>query len=186
MIQPAVVDNFLDNYEDLKQLSLTCKFEDVVNPADGVTYPHIFKDIPVDVQTAVKSKLEDLFGKSLTINFMFMRMSPEGVRVPHIAHTDNSMGKYSLMLYLNEGSGTSFLKHWRTGICIAPADQSCVDLMSRDANNMEEWVALNTVESKENRACIFDAEYFHCAQPIGGFGKTQQDSRIVLTAFFDD
>ena len=50
---------------------------------------------------------------------MFMRMSPEGVHVPHAAHHDGSMGNYRMMLYLNREpdcqGGTELLSYLTTG-----------------------------------------------------------------------
>lgn len=175
-----VIDDFLDSYSELKELSLTCSFDDKTNSVDGVTYPHIFEGIPDNIREEIIVKI----GSSR--EFMFMRMSPKGVSVPHIAHTDNSMGDYSLMLYLNSGpGGTSFLRHKQTGICYAPEDEVFVGLVSQDINSIDAWAITESVPMKENRALIFNSHFFHRAEPIGGFGDTQLNSRIVLTCFYD-
>ena len=175
-----IIDNFLDSYDELKRYSLSCRFEDVANPVDGVIYPNICTEIPKRVQDEILSKINtDSF-------YMFLRMSPRGVRVPHIAHTDNSMGDSSLMLYLNDGvGGTSLLRHKLTGCCYAPEDPGFAEILSHDVNNQDSWAVTDSVDMVQNRALIFDAHRFHRADPVFGFGSDQSNSRIVLTCFYD-
>ena len=175
-----VIDGFLDSYKELKELSLSCEFADRENPVDGVVYPHIFDDIPEHIKDEIREKIQP------RRDFMFMRMSPENAHAPHIAHTDNSMGKYSLMLYLNDGpGGTSLLRHKKTGICYAPEDGEYTAIAQADMNRIDAWAVTEHIPMKQNRAAVFDAHYFHRADPVGGFGSTQADSRIVLTCFYD-
>ncbi len=181
-----IIDDFLSSYQVLKQHSLSCCFSDITNPVDGVVYPFINVDIPEIAKAEINKKLCELFG-SVNINASFLRMSPEGVRVPHMAHTDISMGRYSLMLYLNDADGgTGILCHKKTGISYTPEDQYFVDIVTQDQNNPEAWNVVDMARMKQNRAAIFDANRYHCALPFGGFGSNQSNSRIVMTVFFDD
>ena len=180
----AVFSDFLDHFEELRSFSKECEFSAIENPVDKAVYPFICRDLPIQVEHDVHSALENRIGRKPEINTLFMRMSPAGVHVPHIAHTDNSMGKYSLMLYLNDQGGTSFLRHKETGICAAPESQKFVELVSKDQNEIEKWDRVYTVLASPNRALIFESNFFHCADPVGGFGTDQSDARIVLTAFF--
>ena len=123
-----------------------------------------------------------------------MRRSPSGVDVPNIVHTDNSHGQTSLMLYLQDKpdltgyrmdiAGTAFLRHRLLGIAYAPTVDELVGLCVKSANNITHWTVHSRCEMKANRACIFDAGWFHCAEPVGGFGEGES-ARCVLTAFFD-
>jgi hypothetical protein len=182
-----ILDNFLENYRELKNHAISCSFSDVVNPVDGVTYPFINKEIPESIVNEAKEKLAEIFGE-IKINAIFLRMSPAGVSAPHMAHTDISMGRYSLMLYLNENNsaGTGLLVHKETGIAFTPESQYFADIVVSDQNNCDAWHVTEMAKMKENRAAIFDANRFHCALPVGGFGESQSESRIVLTVFFDD
>jgi len=182
-----IIDSFLENYSELKKHSLSCSFSDIVNPVDGVAYPFINKDIPESIVSEAQEKLSEIFG-DVKINAIFLRMSPAGVGVPHMAHTDISMGRYSLMLYLNDkdGAGTGLLTHKETGIAFTPESQYFADIVIADQNNCDAWHITEMAHMKENRAAIFDANRFHCALPVGGFGDSQSESRIVLTVFFDD
>ncbi len=182
-----VFDNFLENYDSLKDYSLTCKFEDIENDIDSVVYPDICKDIPEAIKNEVFDKLSQVKGKRISNPILFMRMSKEGVRVPNVAHTDSSMGKYSMMLYLNSNkdSGTTFLRHIDTGIAFSPSNESFLGILKEDSNNLSAWGRYDRVVSLENRALVFDSDRVHCAEPVGGFGDKQINSRIVLSCFYD-
>lgn len=181
-----VIDGFISSYGDLREYANTAKFETEVNPVDGVEYPHICKEIPQAIRSEIIIKLSKAVGKMINVGAMFMRMSPEGVNVPHMAHTDNSMGAYSCMLYMNDNdfAGTSLLRHRETGISYAPESDKYLGPVLKDQNNVSAWVKIAGVTMKQNRAFIFDAGNFHCAEPVGGFGDTQENSRLVLTVFF--
>jgi len=179
-----IIDNFLESYQELKDYSLVADFTGITNHVDGVTYPHINADIPEAVRAELTKKLKEIFGREPESAMMFMRQSPKGCHAPHIAHTDNSMGIYSLMLYMNDHEGgTAFIRHKETGIMYAPESQEIVELVQKDQNNPEKWAVVDMAHMKENRAVIFDAGKFHCAMPIGGFGEGAE-SRCVLTVFF--
>lgn len=179
-----IFDGFLESYQELKDYSLAADFTGITNPVDGVTYPHINADIPEAVKSELTRKLTEILGREPESAMMFIRQSPEGCHVPHIAHTDNSMGIYSLMLYMNDHEGgTAFIRHKETGIMYAPESSAIVELMQKDQNDPEKWAVVDMANMKENRAVIFDAGKFHCAMPIGGFGKGAE-ARAVLTVFF--
>lgn len=178
------VDDFLEGFDELKAFEKDAQFEDVENPYDGVVYPLICQNIPDTIMDEIKAKLSAHLGRDPDISASFLRRSPEGVHVPHVAHTDQSMGDYSLMLYLGDGDGgTAFLRHSETGIMYQPQSPAFVELAARDQNNLEAWKSVSMTPMKANRACIFDAGLFHCALPIGGFGQGNS-ARTVLTVFF--
>lgn len=182
----VVIDNFLSCFDELKEYSLVCRFGDIVNPADGVVYPHINLGIPSAVLNEIKEKINKIFGAA-TINYAFLRMSPKGAFAPQAVHTDCSMGKYSLMLYLNNADGgTAMMAHKASGISQAPMDAAFLAVTTPDKNNIDAWEIIDIAEMKENRAAIFDAKKYHCALPVGGFGESQPESRIVMTVFFND
>jgi hypothetical protein len=179
-----IIDDFLGSYDDLKAHALAADFGGAVNPVDGVEYPHICADVPDAVRSEIIERLTSSLGREPESVTLFMRRSPEGCHVPHIAHTDNSMGLYSLMLYMNDAEGgTAFIRHRETGVMYAPESQDMVDFISRDQNSPEKWALVDMAHMKENRAVIFDAGKFHCAMPIGGFGEGSE-ARAVLTVFF--
>jgi hypothetical protein len=180
-----IIDNFLESYGALKDHIRCCNFSDIANPVDGVVYPFINLSVPDVVRSELDRRIESIIGRAPENSTVFLRRSPKGVSVPHVAHTDISMGRLSLMLYCNEyeGGGTAFLRHRETGICYSPESQEYVELMQKDQNSPDKWAVVDMAHMEENRAVIFDAGKFHCAMPVGGFGEGFE-ARTVLTVFF--
>lgn len=177
-------DNFLKNYDLLREFADSAEFKDEENPVDGVIYPMICAELPDEITKEVQEKV-----KPNNTFVLFMRMSPEGVHCPHIAHTDNSMGDFSLMIYLNRQEhckgGTSLIYHRQTGMAFAPEAPEMVGIARRDQNISDAWITHSHCAMAPNRAFNFPAQMFHRAEPIGGFGTTNHDSRLVLTCFYD-
>lgn len=181
----TTITDFLDSstYNRLKGYSQTCEFKDEVNEVDGVTYPYICRDIPDDIKQEILDKLTEILGIAPENPVMFMRMSPEGVKVPHFAHTDTAMGAYSFMLYLHDSIGTLLLRHCNTGMTYKPELDAFIEILKNDQNSMGAWAPYMHVNAKQNLAAVFDANLIHAAGP--SFGKDQKDARIVLTCFFN-
>lgn len=182
-----ILDNFIDSFDALKAHAKSAEYKDLKIGFDGVEYPNINIDIPPAVRAEVENKLSGVIGEAATDVTMFIRQSPQGVRVPHIVHSDNSLGTYSLMLYINDhspdGSGTAFMAHNESGIGYACTSPAFINIIRGDQNNLEAWRIVDMANMKPNRAVIFDATRLHAAMPVGGFGSGKL-SRTVLTAFF--
>lgn len=183
-----IIDEFLPAplYKRLKTHSLHAEFKDYQNEVDNVVYPLICTHIPIEISDAILGNIEHKTGQKIKHHTMFMRKMPKGMVVPHMVHNDISMGRYSLMLYMNEfyWYGTGLFRHRETGITYAPEKQEYVDILRKDMNNKEKWVMYNHVIGQSNRAFIFDAGLMHAALPTDGFGSTPEDTRTVLTCFF--
>lgn len=185
----TIVDDFVFDYLSLRRYADSAIYEDVVNPADGVVYPGICTQIPKDVISDITYRLGGVLGSGISVKTIFMRQSKEGVPVPHQAHNDLAMGRFSLMLYLNREEhcqgGTELVRHAETGLAEQPATEEGVEVWRRDANTPQAWARIALCEMRPNRAFIFDAALMHRALPIAGFGTTNEDARLVLTCFFD-
>lgn len=183
----VLADDFFIDFDVVRKHFDDAVYQDVVNPVDGVTYPGITM-LPAWMIVEVLQGVRKMMGWSPICRTIFARLSLAGTKAPHQAHTDNSMGQYSLMLYLNRPEdccgGTALLQHWN-GMERAPTEQADVDLAMRDTNIHSAWSPMLDVAMKTNRAFIFAADLFHRAEPVGGFGSTPQDGRLVLTMFFD-
>ena len=179
------IDSFLDFPDRLIAYSNRCEFKDEVNPVDGVVYPRICKDIPEEILNDVFFNITHRLGRAPIDPLCFMRQSPKGVPVPHKYHTDNSMGHYSMMIYLQDmpDAGTGLAQHVEMGLIMAPADQGQLEKAIKDCNDDSKWQIYKVAEMVKNKAVIFDSRLFHVALPIGGFGKAQ-GSRTVFTCFF--
>lgn len=185
-----VVDNFLSEsvLDELISYIEKASFGWLKNEVDGVQYPLICDKIPENIYSHIINAINKKVGFKPARPFMFMRMSPKGVPVSNIAHTDNSMGRFSLMLYLNKDKdakgGTALLEHIETGAKRITDDLELLEKVKRDSNNIEAWKVHKLFDMKKNRAAIFDSHYFHRAEPLGGFGENKENSRVVLTVFF--
>lgn len=179
------IDNFLGSYKELKEYAETADFRDIVNPVDGVVYPHICDSIPSHIRSEILGRIAFLIGREPENVTLFMRRSPKGVHCPHIVHNDISMGANSFMLYMDdrEDGGTAIVRHKKTGMMYQPESEEMVSIAIEDQNTPEKWAEMHTFKMKENSAALFDAGLFHCALPIGGFGDGVE-ARTVLTVFF--
>jgi hypothetical protein len=178
MLHSITLDNFSWRFDEIRSFADHANYEDVTNPVDGVVYPGICRDVP---EFDILNRLRRLrFLGPIENPTMFMRLSTEGTTPPHWAHSDESMGRYSLMLYLNRAEhakgGTALLRH-RDG-------EPDIEVWARDTNLPEQWEILSVCEMRPNRAFIFRSELWHAALPIGGFGKDATNGRLVLTVFF--
>jgi hypothetical protein len=178
-----VIDNFINNFHSLNDYAKGAEFKDEVNDIDGVVYPLICREIPESIYSSVIDAIGKNFKKPVK-PLMFMRRSPKGVHCPHKVHSDNSMGKYSLMLYMSDDvHGTSFLRHNVTGAKHVRYNDNIVGAIIEDQNNDDAWRVYQMNYGAVNRAVIFDAHLLHRAEPVGGFGDGD-NARTVLTCFF--
>jgi len=172
-----IIDSFLPDFDDFRAWADTQVYAPVVNPADGVEYPGICKDVPV---YGTRMRLQAIMQHPVKINAAFMRLSLAGVHVPHQSHHDGLMGQFSLMLYLNRPEhcrgGTSLVRH------VSGDDMAHWEA---DHSRPEMWQVYSMCEMAPNRAFIFRADLMHRAEPIGGFGDNPTNGRLVYTAFFD-
>jgi hypothetical protein len=184
-----VIDDFLVRFSQLRAFADSAPFTHITNPADQVVYPHICNEIPDAFRSEVSYQLASVFGATPDIKYLFLRMSPKGVPVPHEAHTDLAMGQWSLMLYVSRefhcDGGTALVRHKDSGLSVHPRTDQELAIWQRDHNNRDAWETDLLVKMVANRAFIFPAYLMHRAEPIGGFGRTRQDARMVLTAFFN-
>lgn len=175
------INNFLSGYEAFREYCDNLDYSGVENPADGVFYPGVSLEIPENIQQEVKSRIERAMDKEVSINAIFLRLSTKGMFAPHQAHHDGIMGQYSLMLYLNRPEhcmgGTSFVRH------ISGDDLARWEI---DHSDPTKWEITDLCVMEPNKACIFNAELMHRAEPIGGFGDSPENGRLVLTAFFNE
>ena len=180
----TIIDNFLDDFELLREYCDRVDYDGITNPQDGVFYEGVSIQIPEHIKDEVKEKIG-----SGHINAMFLRLRTKDTNEPHQAHTDAVMGSKSLMLYLSrledcEG-GTSLVMHKKTGLFDNPINHKQLDTWSEDMNNPEAWQITDMCSMRPNRAAIFDANLMHRAEPIGGFGDNAKNGRLVLSAVYD-
>lgn len=184
-----IVDDFFADFDAVRRWADCAKFEDVTSPVDGVVYPDLCGAIPPWILSEMLAGASDLLGWMPVCRTIFARLSVVGRVAPHQAHTDASMGQYSMMVYLNRpehcAGGTSILRHIETGAERNPTDAEGEAIWKRDTNVPDAWERTVMCGMKPNRALIFQADLYHRAEPIGGFGSNSKDGRTVLIMFFD-
>lgn len=183
----AIFDDFLECPLVAREEILAGKFEDYQSPWDSVVYPDINKNLPDWVKEYVGRRLAQITGGTVEVHAMFARATTSKTpAAPHKIHSDKIMGQYSAHIYLSrdwpEGAGTSFWDHVTEGP--KHTDETNVDVVVADANNASLWVPVFTAQGKFNRVILHDACYWHCAEPVGGWGDGLEDGRLVLTCFF--
>ena len=181
----AMFDGFFDEPEMVRKAILEREFSSVVNPADKVEYPFVCLDVPLAVRESFVGRLSMIVLRPIAPQVIFARLMPEGLEIPHHVHSDRGMGDYSAHVYLSEkwpeGSGTGFYTHETEG------HRECTETKKEnlDYKSMDKWEKNLFCQGQFNRLLIHDASFFHCAEPTNGFGKTKEDSRLVLTCFFN-
>jgi len=175
-----IEDNFLDDFPRFRAHCDRVRYVGETCPIDNKVYPGISTDIPPHVLEEIYFKIEYLMGCDIQPLFTFMRLTVEGEYIPHQAHNDADMAQWTFLLYLNRDDhcdgGTDFVRH---------VEGRDLEAWPTDHSIPEKWEIVEKCEMRENRACIFQAEKMHRAQPLGGFGKTKEDGRLVLVCFFN-
>lgn len=187
----AVFDNFFAQRQadELHAYLTSAKYEDYVSPTDGVTYPGILRDIPAEYSRVLATKLYLMLGEQIRPNVIFARLtSAAQTEAPNKVHSDRIMGAGACLIYMTrvlplQGSGTAFYRHFKYG------DKHTDEVIPAEiqTNVLADgiWQRRMFVRGEFNRALIYDSRLWHCAEPVGGFGRGPEDGRIVLTCFFD-
>lgn len=180
-----VIDDFLDGFEALREYADKADYRDVTNPVDGAVYPGIHYAMPEGVVADVVRSLGFL-GFNANVVQLFLRLSVDGAPVHNAVHTDVLTGDWTVLMYMNRPEhcrgGTSILTHV-DGMKQNPANEAEAEVWLRDSNTPERWNEEFLCPMKSNRAFIYPAALFHRAEPMGGFGDSPENGRLVMTAF---
>lgn len=180
-----VVDNFIDDFDAMRNHCDALSFSGEVNPFDGVEYPGISFDIPEDVKREVEQKVSEQLHRDLDF-IHFMRLTMDGVDIPHGAHDDAIMADVVVLLYLNRGEdcagGTELVRHIDTGMDASPTHEE-VDIWRRDTNRADSWEVTDMAEMRPNRAVFIQANRMHRASTPSGFGDCAANGRLVYSCF---
>jgi hypothetical protein len=108
----------------------------------------------------------------------FFRQSPEGQAEPNFIHSDEGMGEWTAILYLNptpaEGDGTAFWRYRPTGEIAGSARALPKDPAL--------WESCGLVEARFGRLVIFDSWLFHSRAIEANYGAGE-DARLIQVAF---
>jgi hypothetical protein len=186
ILHSMIVDSFLGDFNAARAHLDGAIFGDARNPQDGVVYPGICLDIPQ--REEVIARLSATLGHAIKLHWLFARISRAGEHAPHQAHTDVVMGQYTLILYMNRPEhcvgGTTILIH-KSGMHRHPQTEEERAMWQQDCNDAEKWWVVGGAPMMANRGFIVRSDVFHRSEPIGGFGQTPRDARMVIVGFFD-
>ncbi len=184
------IPDFLDDFDDWNEFARGLDYSGEVNEVDGVTYPDISSYVPEFLKVQIVENILKETGLRLKINTIFWRLTTEETdTAPHQAHTDSSMGRFTFVLYMQdgpEGAGTALVKHKTVGgLDRDPWTNAEFETWLRDMNEYDAWVITKLFPMQQNSAVLYHSKLMHRAEPVGGFGKGVTDGRLVLTAFLD-
>lgn len=185
-LHSQIYDNFFEDPLHVRDLIHEAPMADHT-ASDGVTYPGITV-LPTPVHKEMTDKLKTLLGPGFEENVSFARYSFETMQPPHWAHSDRNMTQFLCLIYLNpvntpESYGTYLVRHKRYGFETHPQTDGHKQILMRDSNEFSKWNTVFYCPSKLNRAFVLNASYLHAS--AGRFGKTREDSRLVITCFFN-
>ena len=183
-----IVDKLLDDFCWFRDYCDQLHYDTLTNPMEKVDYPGINRQIPIGVNGEVVYKLEKILNIKIKEYTPFLRMTLDGVEVPHQAHNDSVMGQYGIILYLNSKDhckgGTSFVEHKVMGFNKNPKNDTEQEAWEKDTNNYDAWHITDYVEMRENRALIFESNRMHRPEPPTSFGIDSKTGRLTYSAFF--
>ena len=108
----------------------------------------------------------------------FFRKSPLGQDEPNFLHSDEGMGEWTAILYLNPtpmaGDGTDFWRWRQTGDVMGSARS-----LPKDPVLWERW---KHVDAQFGRLVLFDSLYFHSRAIQENYGEGDT-ARLVQVAF---
>lgn len=183
MLHSMVIDNFLPDFEIIRAWADHARYEDSKNPYDHLDYVGIANACP---SAALEISLKAWFHPNLKLVHSMVRLSLEGAPVPYQAHADSFMGsRFTAIVYLNRPEhcrgGTALLKHIESG-AVKDSDGTA---WREDESNPDAWEVLTLCPMQTNRAFCYRSELLHRSEPLGGFGKSAHDGRLVLIGLFD-
>lgn len=121
---------------------------------------------------------------TLTPRVNFFRKSPLEQVEPTFIHSDDGMGDWTAILYLNEkvteGDGTVFWKHKESGEI--QAQTSKTDRFSEDFKDLSKWELWNRAKAAFNRVVMFPAPFFHSRAIFSNYGQ-DDDARLIQVVF---
>lgn len=175
-----VADNFLSDADSIRVAGLHADFQDWAAP-DG----EVYKRICITEVPGVREAIERITGPVEMLGMAY-RLNYGG-ELPNAAiHSDLGWGTHALVLYLAEGEGgTAFWRHTATGEHrIEPGDVDLLIKVQGDWDDESKWEIRRLVETRFNRALIYESPLFHSRYPFAAFGDRPDTGRLIVVAFF--
>lgn len=180
-----ILDDFFNAPDAVREVLIAQEMVDY-SASDGVIYPGIV-DTKMLLEEDIFKKLNQIYDDRVSNLTTFARFSFDHMKPPHWAHSDLNMTQYVGLIYLNPNppaaDGTHCVQHLETGLETHPETEEQMEILLKEGNEKDKWVKTYTCSAKYNRMFILNARYLHAAATK--YGKTKEDARLVLTAFFN-
>lgn len=141
-------------------------------------FPPTFHGIAPAPQGPLREWLRRYFPE-LTAKVSFFRRSPKDQVEPNYIHTDEAMGDWTALLYLNPepapDDGTIFWRHRST------LKETGSEWMY-DGHEPEKWIEMQRVTAKFNRLLLFRAPFFHSRAIPENYGDGDT-ARLIQVMF---
>lgn len=165
-------------FDDVLRAPLPYRAEALAKEFRTYDFPPVFHGIATASRLGLGEWLHRYFPE-LTIKTTFFRRSPLGQAEPNYIHTDESMGDWTGIFYLNptpaEGDGTVFWRHATT------LHESGAEWMY-DGHEPGKWVETQRVAAKFNRLLLFNARLFHSRAIPENYGEGD-GARLIQVMF---
>lgn len=175
MAKIIVIDGVMEDPKLYRDAALGLPFKEIRLPGEQV-----FRGIAI-ADSVLSSWVVGRF-PGLVPSLTFFRKSPAGQKEPHFIHSDQSMGDWTGIFYLNEdpppNDGTSF---WRyspreSEESIEPND------FENDWDDLSKWHCWRRVEAKFNRLLLFKSRLFHSRSLFDNYGEAD-GARLIQVVF---
>jgi hypothetical protein len=171
-IHSLVIDDFFKDPEETRERALDTEFKTVVSPYDKAKFPNISANVSPCLKEEFNWNLEQTFRKTVTFKECFFRITRKYTPYQYV-HTDEIIDSHAALVYLNkkypEDSGTQIM---------VPNKKKPSQKEPKD------WEISVHCEAKFNRCFVFNAGDFHRQLPPQGFGTNNENSRLILIAWF--
>lgn len=173
-----IFDNVLPEPEVFRAAVLRTSFQDL-NFEGGTTFRGISTD-PL-MCSHLRAWISNRF-PLLQSTTSFFRKSPWRQAEPNMVHTDDLMGEWTGILYLNPlpapGDGTLFVKHLPSG----QIRSGWKEQREADWKDPGKWRVWMHARAAFNRLVMFPADYFHSRAIEENYG-TGDDARLIQVVF---
>lgn len=174
----CIIDNAVPQPDDYRSVALLCNFKDI---AAG---PACFHGMAEIGRSPLASMIEAEY-PALRVTYEAFRLSPEGQDEPNYVHTDQDMGSWTGILYLNPdppiGDGTTFWRRRETG-AIASAARTSRQRAAEGWRDPARWEPWRMVDAVYNRLLLFPASYYHSRAIFENWGAGL-DARLIQLVF---
>lgn len=146
-----------------------------------------------------ETKIIDMLGEDLELNFSVYRRYYRNEAVPTYIHSDVDVGLYTAILFLNLPSqctgGTAFWKYKKYGWEKSPETTGQIEdvgekdtpefwhKMHLDGFDESQWEMTQLVEMKFNRLFVFPSAGYHSRYPQDSFGTDIHNARLIKSFF---